>query len=82
MKYAELDKRIIKGIAEGCSPLYNKHINEEAKRIGEDTDRLAFRVIDGRLQELRKSGKIIYLKKSENNGKNGWYVTGNVEVGT
>lgn len=74
MKYAELDKRIIKVIAERGSPLYNEHVNEEAKRIGVATGRLAFRVIDGRLQELRKSGKICYLTKSENNGQRGWYV--------
>jgi len=74
MQYAELDKRIINVISERGSPLYNRHVNEEAKRIGTATDRPAFRVINRRLQALRKSGKICYLTKSENNGQYGWYV--------
>jgi hypothetical protein len=39
MQYAELDKRILKVIAERGSPLYNKHVNEEARRLAAATGR-------------------------------------------
>jgi hypothetical protein len=74
MQYAELDKRILKVIAERGSPLYNKHVNEEARRLAAATGRDDFRVIDGRLQALRKAGTIRHLTKSESNGQGGWHV--------
>ena len=74
MQYAELDKRIIKVISERGSPLYNKHVNEEAKRLAEATGRDDFRVIDGRIQALRKAGAIRHLTKAESNGQGGWHV--------
>ena len=74
MQYAELDKRIIEVISERGNPLYHKYVYEEAKRLAEATGRVDFRVIDRRLQALRKAGKILYLKKTKSNGQNGWYV--------
>lgn len=77
--YKELDKRIIKAISERKSPLYDKTINEEASRISAATGRDDFRVIDGRLQALRKAGKIRHMTKAESNGKGGWHVGPNVK---
>jgi len=72
--YEELDKRIIEAITRRESPLYNKRINEEAARIANATGRDDFRVIDGRLQVMRKAKKIRHLKKAESNGQGGWHV--------
>lgn len=74
MQYTELDKRIIKAITERGSTLYSRHVNEEAKRLADATDRDDFRVIAGRIQALRKAGKIRRLTKAESNGQVGWVV--------
>ena len=73
-QYDEIDKRIISAITTRKHPLYEKHVVAEATRIEADTGRDGFRVIDGRLQALRKAGKIRYLTKSESNGQGGWHV--------
>lgn len=72
--YEELDKLIVEAVAKRNSPLYDKRINEEATRIAKCTGRDDFRVIDGRLQALRKAGKIRHLTKAESNGQGGWHV--------
>jgi len=72
--YEELDKLIIEAITRRESPLYNKRINEEAARIANATGRDDFRVIDGRIQVLRKAKKIRHFKKAESNGQGGWHV--------
>lgn len=72
--YEELDKRIVDAVAKRDNPLYDKRVNEEAARIATATARDDFRVIDGRLQALRKSGKIRYLTKAESSGQGGWHV--------
>lgn len=73
-QYEELDKRIVDAVAKRKSPLYDKRVNEEAARIANGTGRDDFRIIDGRLQALRKAGKIRYLTKAESNGQGGWHV--------
>jgi hypothetical protein len=72
--YEELDKRIVEAISRRESPLYNKRINEEAARIANATGRDGFRVIDGRLQALRRAKKIRHFTKAESNGQGGWHV--------
>jgi hypothetical protein len=74
MQYAELDKRIIKAIGDRKSVIYDKDVNEEAGRISDVTGRYDFHVIEGRLQALRKSGKIRHLTKAESDGQGGWHV--------
>lgn len=73
-QYDELDKRIVEAVAKRNNPLYDKKINEEAARIASGTGRDEVRVIDGRLQALRKMGKIRHLTKAESNGQGGWHV--------
>ena len=73
MQYEELDKRIIKAISDREIPLYDRAVNEEAERLAAATGRDYFRVIDGRLQALRKAGKIRHLTKAESNGQRGWH---------
>ena len=72
--YEELDKRIVEAVANRKNPLYDRRINEEAGRIANATGRDDFRVIDGRLQALRKVGKIRHMTKAESNGQGGWHV--------
>lgn len=71
--YEELDKQIIETVAERRHPLHEKRVNEEARRIAGLTGREDFRVIDGRLQALRKAGKIRHATKAESNGQGGWH---------
>lgn len=72
-QYDKLDSRILDVISlRQGSPLYNRDVNAEAERLAALTGREAFRVIDGRLQALRKAGKIRHLTKAESNGSAGW----------
>ena len=73
-QYEELDKRIISAINLHRHPLYESNVRDEADRIERSTGRESFRVIDGRLQALRKSGKIRHLTKAESNGAGGWHL--------
>jgi len=59
-QYETLDRKIIEHIAlrRVTSPLYASHVRREADRLADATGRNVFRVIDGRLQALRKAGKI------------------------
>jgi hypothetical protein len=73
-QYQELDQRIISAICARRNPLYANTVAEEASRLSELTGREGFRVIDGRLQALRKAGRIRHLSKAESNGAGGWHV--------
>lgn len=73
-KYDELDRLIIDAVTKRKSPLNEKCVNEEAARLAAGTGRDDFRVIDARLQTLRKRGKIRHLTKAESNGQGGWHV--------
>ena len=66
--YEKLDALIISAIRDGYSPLNDRAVNEEAKRISQSTSRLTFRVIDGLMQYLRKKNRIQWLRI------NGWRV--------
>lgn len=61
-QYIEIDRRIIDCIrsGQGVHPLYSKHVNQEAYRLARLTGRYSFRIIDGRLQALKKRGEISY----------------------
>lgn len=72
-QYEKLDTLIVDTIAKRKNPLYDKNINEEAARLANDSGRETFRVIDGRLQALRKARKIMRVTKYEC-GYNGWAV--------
>lgn len=72
--YDELDKRIIDAIAGRNNPLWHRLVQQEAGRIARETGREDFRVIDGRLQALRKAGKIRHRTKAESNGQGGWHL--------
>ena len=72
--YQELDKRIVAAIEARNSPIYDSDVDDEAQRLSELSGREAFRVIDGRLQALRKQGKIRHMTKAESNGQGGWHV--------
>lgn len=72
--YDELDRRIIEAISARKNPIYAGSVLEEAKRIAAATGREYFRVIDSRLQALRKAGKIRHVTKAESNGQGGWHV--------
>ena len=60
-QYQQLDAMILKAITAGRHPLYYGPCETEATRIAEATGRKSFRVLDGRLQALRKAGQIQYL---------------------
>lgn len=72
--YVEIDQRIIEAIKGGSNPLYSHAVKVEAERIAVATGREVFRVIDARLQALRKARKIRHLTKAESNGRGGWHV--------
>lgn len=73
-QYEKLDSLILECVARGGNPLYQRVIDLEAVRIAEIANRKGFRVIDGRLQALKKSGLIVHRTKSLSNGKSGWYI--------
>lgn len=72
-QYATLDSLILTAIIERRRPLYDKSCAAEAARIAEATGRKDYRVIDGRLQALRKAGRIVHKTKHSSNGHSGWY---------
>ena len=77
--YEKLDALIIQAVsASNGNPMYHRHVAAEGLRIAEASGRDDMRVIDGRLQALRKAGKIRFLnKKDAPEGKAGWYVGAN-----
>ena len=56
--YLTLDQLIVDSIRSGKHPLYGAQVNEEARRIAQASGRDVLRVIDGRIQALRKAGRI------------------------
>lgn len=70
----ELDKRIIAAIKTGDFSFWHRGCREEAARIAKISGREEFRIIDGRLQALRKNGAIIYTPKTrcKPGEKSGW----------
>jgi hypothetical protein len=61
--YEKLDSLILNAIRDGRSPLYTSAVDEEAERIAEATGRESFRVLDGRIQHLRKKGRICWKRR-------------------
>ena len=61
-QYTEIDRRIIDCIrsGQGAHPLYDKRVSQEAYRLAKLTGREDFRIVDGRLQVLKKRGEISY----------------------
>ena len=72
--YQELDRRIVEAIRARKSPLYESRVGNEARRLELLTGREDFRIIDGRLQALRKANVIAFKTKHKDNGKVGWYL--------
>lgn len=68
-QYRELDALILRAVRIGFRrPLYEGECAREAIRIAFATRRDAARVIDGRLQALRRRGLLAYTQKK------GWVV--------
>lgn len=61
--YEKLAALLIIAIRNGYSPLNDSAANKEADRIAQSTSRLTFRVIDGRLQSLRRKKLILWHRK-------------------
>ena len=73
--YENLDGLIIAAIKAHRNPIYAAEVNTEAEALAEATKREAFRVIDGRLQALRKAGRILWLTKAQApGGLGGWHI--------
>lgn len=61
--YQAADTHILAAIRAGRSPLYDPRVSGVAGLIEKETGRHDFRIIDGRLQTLRRQGKIEHLTK-------------------
>ncbi|WP_234265218.1 hypothetical protein [Hydrogenophaga sp. NFH-34] len=70
--YEAIDILILKAIENGYKPLYHRPVVLEAARLALLTSRDEWRIIDGRLQALRKQGRIAYQAKGQATGKAGW----------
>ena len=71
--YEELDYLILDAVRHNKSPLYDGKVNREANKIAAETERKAFRVIDGRLQALRRQKRIQWMTKAQApGGIGGW----------
>lgn len=77
MDYTTLDHLIVLAVTRSrCTPLNARDVAAEGCRIGQETGRDDMRIIDARIQALRKAGNIVWLPKAKApNGKAGWYVT-------
>ena len=75
-KYEKLDAEIIHAISEGCrAPAYQRGVSSEAFRLANDLGIPRDRVLDRRMQALRKKGVIRYLTKSASPvGAAGWHL--------
>lgn len=62
-KYAELDQEILRLIKNGCADFWSLHrrVADMCKPFSKDPSE-NFRVLDRRLQSLRKAGKIEYWR--------------------
>jgi hypothetical protein len=73
--YDELDRLILDAVTRDKNPLHDPAVNREAQRIAAETGREAFRVIDGRLQAMRRKGRIKWMAKAHApGGLGGWRV--------
>jgi hypothetical protein len=63
--YDNLDGLIVQAIERGANPLYDRWVNTEARLIGDELGREAFRIVDGRLTALKKAGRIIWRSKKK-----------------
>jgi len=66
-QYAKLDALILERIARPNGATFteltaNNLVSAEAERIGEATGRVDWRIVDGRLQALRKQGLIRFWR--------------------
>jgi hypothetical protein len=74
-QYEEIDRQIIAAIAGRRNPIYYGAVCMEAERIAHETGHESFRIIDRRLQALRKAGKIKhYRKRDRDDGIGGWHL--------
>lgn len=61
--YSRLDAAILARIGAGKNTftlIDGGEVYPEAKRLHQETGRMAFRIIDGRLQALKRKGAIVY----------------------
>jgi hypothetical protein len=66
--YSKMDNLILESIAYGAktfSTIDNGDVYREAQRLQDETGGPAFRIIDRRLQALRKKGLIQYTTKEK-----------------
>ena len=71
-QYPLLDKRILDSLSDGpklMTRLNSGEVYSLCMLLGKLLDREPFRILDGRLQALRKAGKISF------NSKTGWSLT-------
>ncbi len=57
--FTDIDAAIIECVKAKNPPLYHYSVRDPAEDIAKLTEREACRVIDGRLQALRRAGKIV-----------------------
>lgn len=63
--YSALDEAIVAAIRTGKHPLYAAKVCSAARVIAEASGREEMRVIDGRLQALRRAGRITANRKAD-----------------
>lgn len=63
--YDLLDSLILAAISNENNPLYEETVRSEARRLKDTLGRLEYRILDGRIQHLRKQGKIKYCITSQ-----------------
>lgn len=77
--YEKLDELIVRAVGSSRqSPMYVGSVAAEGKRIADGTGRDDMRVIDSRVQHLRRKGRIVYYNKAQApGGMAGWYLPAN-----
>lgn len=81
-QYTQIDAFILDAIKHKRNPLYDKDTHEESTRLATSTGRLAFRIIDSRLQAMKRQNQIEFITKTEakvNKGPSGWQLTGSTK---
>lgn len=63
--YEIIDSAILDAVLGARSPLTDTRVCALAEVLTRETKREAFRVIDARLQSLRKAGKIHYVRNAQ-----------------
>ncbi len=81
--YFILDMLIVKAVSESnATPLYHADVVAEGERIAGITGQFGFRVIDGRIQALRRKGVIRFLRSKDAPGRSpGWYLVDSAKGG-